>query len=812
MATYVYDDFRVTFAPRADGSFDVRATDHAGAQASGVFTTPLGDDELQRAILRVARSNSRKAGRDDAPVVSRDVGSDEPPALDAEQIGTLLGSALLSGGIGDSYERARMAAEANGRGLRLSLSLANAPALLSVPWEFLYRRPRFLASQRHTPLVRWLDSGMLAPPPAIEASVRILGVVASPHDLAPLDVDAERRRVAQAVAKVRDLGRVELDWLEPATPRRLREALRDDSYHILHYVGHSDFTAAGDGVLYLEDAQGAAAEVDSTALANLLSDQGRLRLVVLNSCEGARTTLNDPYAGVATTLIQLGVPAVVGMQFPISDDVAILFAEELYTNLIGRQDPIDAAVAEARKAIYIELDKVEWATPVLFVRDPEVELFRFEVPAAPLPPPPPPRTPADTGKGDGNDDGHGGGDGDHDGADAATTTTPLQPEPEPERQAASSGAGRRSRVVPALAAAIVLAIAATVTGILLANRDGESEVQPTSPASGSQGQQSSLGPRPHTGLLAVQVARPSGEIHLFTIDPNSGSVDAASNDADARDEEPDWDVATNRLAFVRKDSSVAACIGICYVVPGDGQGDPGRRVAQLVPASSTARQHAPAWARDEALYYALTSDCEVSGGCPGEVHRVTFDVSDDDRGFADVLTQAQDDIVLTGVNGISDIDVDPQDERRLLVVDERGVAIARDGEVETRRAGSDGAVAATFAPDGSHVVGRSLDHDLVIWDRSGAVVSEATIGEMLLAHEASGVDLGSLDPSDAVALSLSPDVADAFVLVLVGDSRGRNPPQIAVLGPGDEGGLVVADVRAFPLDVLDEGSIEAIAR
>jgi hypothetical protein len=32
------------------------------------------------------------------------------------------------------------------------------------------------------------------------------------------------------------------------------------------------------------------------------------------------------------------------------------------------------------------------------------------------------------------------------------------------------------------------------------------------------------------------------------------------------------------------------------------------------------------------------------------------------------------------------------------------------------------------------------------------------------------------------------------------------------LGPGDEGGLVVADVRAFPLDVLDEGSIEAIAR
>ena len=185
--------------------------------------------------------------------------------------------------------------------------------------------------------------------------------------------------------------RVELDWLDPATPRALRHALRDGNYHVLHYVGHSAFTASGDGMLYLEqETDGRSVGVDSTLFANLLSDQDRLRLVVLNSCEGARTTLTDPYAGVATTLIQLGVPAVVAMQFEISDDAALLFAEELYTNLVGRQDPIDAAVAEARKAVYTEIDAIEWATPVLFVRDPDVELFRFEVPAAPLPPPPPP--------------------------------------------------------------------------------------------------------------------------------------------------------------------------------------------------------------------------------------------------------------------------------------------------------------------------------------------------------------------------------------------------------------------------------------
>ena len=105
---------------------------------------------------------------------------------------------------------------------------------------------------------------------------------------------------------------------------------------------------------------------------------------MLNACDGARTTLTDPFAGVATTLVQLGVPAVVAMQFAISDAAAILFAEELYTNLIGRRAPIDAAVSEARKAIYIEQGTVEWATPVLFMADTDVELLHW-TPAAAAP-------------------------------------------------------------------------------------------------------------------------------------------------------------------------------------------------------------------------------------------------------------------------------------------------------------------------------------------------------------------------------------------------------------------------------------------
>jgi peptidoglycan hydrolase-like protein with peptidoglycan-binding domain len=406
MATYVYDDFRVTFTPRAEGDFTVRAVDVEGRTTSDVFALPLPADELERAVLEVAQARAARRTRRAAPAapvtvpaaadpsITRDVGGDGPPngaAMDAEQLGGALADALFKADLCAAYDQATTHAASNGRGIRLTLSLAGAPELLSVPWEFLYRRPRFLASQRRSPLVRLLDTGSLVPPPTIDSTVRMLAVVASPKDLPALDVDGERRRIERAVAGMAAAERIELDWLDPASPRALRHALRDGNYQVLHYVGHSAFTAQGEGMLYLEqEPDGNSIAVDSTLFANLLSDQDRLRLVVLNSCEGARTTLSDPYAGVATTLIQLGVPAVVAMQFEISDDAALVFAEELYTNLIGRQDPIDAAVAEARKAVYTEVDPLEWATPVLFVRDPDVELFCFEVPAAPLPPTPPP--------------------------------------------------------------------------------------------------------------------------------------------------------------------------------------------------------------------------------------------------------------------------------------------------------------------------------------------------------------------------------------------------------------------------------------
>ena len=190
----------------------------------------------------------------------------------------------------------------------------------------------------------------MASPPDGRTLRALLSVVASPHDLPPLDVGAERERMVQALKEVQELGRVELEWLEPASPGGLRGALRDGTYHVVHYVGHSDFTEHGDGVLYLEGDDGNSVRADETLFANLLSDQATLRLVVLNSCEGGarrspiRTPAWRPHSCASACRRSSG------MQFEISDGAAILFAEELHEP-DRPADPIDAAMAGARRSM-----------------------------------------------------------------------------------------------------------------------------------------------------------------------------------------------------------------------------------------------------------------------------------------------------------------------------------------------------------------------------------------------------------------------------------------------------------------------------
>jgi CHAT domain len=258
--------------------------------------------------------------------------------------------------------------------VRVRLNMTTEPELLRIPWEFLRRNGKDLASQRDCTIVRELVTAEPARPYLVEGKIRMLGVIANPRR--DLDVEGEKRRVTEALEKCND--QVELEWLEDCTFKSLQRKLQD-TYHILHFVGHSAFTDDGDSIILLTDENGMAKEQSADSVAQLIGRQNSLQLVVFNSCDGARTKLDDPFASIATMLVQQGESAVIAMQFEISDRAAKAFAEELYFCLIDRRYPIDAAVAEARIAM-LDVNQIEFATPVLFLRPGFVDLFNFEAP------------------------------------------------------------------------------------------------------------------------------------------------------------------------------------------------------------------------------------------------------------------------------------------------------------------------------------------------------------------------------------------------------------------------------------------------
>ena len=364
-----YDELKLRIGRGTEGSYQVVAFGPDGSTASSKFELPFDEIQLDNFVLRVGRPR-------------RGVRSYRSSHMeDAKRFGSQLFDALLVGSVRDVYLGARRVADQNDRGLRVTLYLTDVPALMGVPWEFLYDRPGFLSQSIYTPVVRSLDLKTVRPPRKLTLPLRILGIVSRPQGFETLDVAREQEKLRGALSALEREGMVELRWLEHATLSALDDAVSaPDAIHVLHYIGHGAYDARTEGgILVLENADGGPHEVTGEELGSLLQDERSLRLVVLNSCEGARGSHVDPFSGVASSLVESGTPAVVGMQFEITDEAAITFAGRLYSAL-AQGFPIDAALAQSRKAIFAAGNDIEFGTPVLFLRGADARLFTPEQP------------------------------------------------------------------------------------------------------------------------------------------------------------------------------------------------------------------------------------------------------------------------------------------------------------------------------------------------------------------------------------------------------------------------------------------------
>lgn len=362
-----YDELKVRIDPGRAGSYDVLATTQL-ANVSGSFELPFGELEIENFVLKVSRSRGRR--RLDASALG-----------DAKRFGGPLFRALFREQINALYHDALSDARNRGHGLRITLCLNGAPELMDVPWEYLFDEPDFLAASSFTPVVRYLDLSRGHRPLRVEPPLRVLGVVSSPSDYDQLDVERERANLKGALSSLIDDGSVELHWLERPSLKALLRRFQTETFHCFHYIGHGSYDErAEEGVLLFEDEDGRGRPVSGDKLGMILHDFTSLRLAVLNACEGARTSRSDPFAGVAGSLVRRDIPAVVAMQFEISDEAAIAFAGGFYEAL-AMGCPADTSVAAARLAMLAERsDDIEWGTPVLFMRVPDGRLFELGEP------------------------------------------------------------------------------------------------------------------------------------------------------------------------------------------------------------------------------------------------------------------------------------------------------------------------------------------------------------------------------------------------------------------------------------------------
>jgi len=384
---FVFEDFVLRIA---------RASSNPGYQA-WVERSPYGScppialdlpllDRNLDTLLRSLEKTIRGSGQTDSPL-NRDLRPSRPgqeaDCMEPPDLGAVLFDALFSGPIRERFLNclALVGSHPN-RGLRLRLKFdpQSAEPIGSLPWELLYRFETrdFLSRNIRNPVIRHLDVNrpMLTPLPL--SRLRILVVLSQPEGVARLNVEGERTLLEKALGERAD---IDLRVLKRPTLTELRSQVRNEPFDVLHFIGHGGFDK-GKGILVFEDPDNQASIVTGSTLADNLKGFEPIRLVFLNACETARFPRaaqgRDPYQGVASSLIIAGVPAVIAMQFPITDGAATLFSGAFYRAL-AQGDSVENAVVEGRLEVARKKPSSwEWATPVLFLGVPHGDIFRAD--------------------------------------------------------------------------------------------------------------------------------------------------------------------------------------------------------------------------------------------------------------------------------------------------------------------------------------------------------------------------------------------------------------------------------------------------
>jgi tetratricopeptide (TPR) repeat protein len=364
-----YESFSLRIEPSAGDSYTVSVRSPQG-EGQGTFQALSVDETSEPGSDRAGESRDVASPRSIRKTPAIDVGKELFRSLFRDEVANLFHASL--GSLRGQH------------GLRIDIAInprhPESASLQKLPWELLCRPETedFLCLSRRTPVVRYLEAHRERRPAiARPRRLRILAVAASPSDGPKLDVAREHAHLEEAWKGQEK--NVEIVFLEHGGVEELRAALLSASFHILHFMGHGKIDEeSGEGALFFERYDGTGQVFEGRRLAQVLHDFTSLRLIILNACHTAEAVGKqgpNPFAGVASSLVMGGVPAVVAMSGPVSDLAAVAFSRTFYWRLAAG-DTIEEAVTEGRLAIrHAEPKEGAWATPALFLRNPGGMLF-----------------------------------------------------------------------------------------------------------------------------------------------------------------------------------------------------------------------------------------------------------------------------------------------------------------------------------------------------------------------------------------------------------------------------------------------------
>lgn len=337
------------------------------------------------------------------------------------RIGRMLYDSLFpaNSSLRQAFQTALRLAEQGNDELHLRLKFAadssQRSRLADYPWELIHNGQHFL-QHRQVVLSRYIAYEALPPQLESRQQIKVLLIASRANDAA-LGLGqlsgAEQQAIRRGLAKAEASGDIALEQLASPTHRALRTYLTEQPSaqmpQVLHFDGHGLFGKqcvnpncrriyAGikaeicqncgqilpepQGFLVFETEQGEADYVSATVLAALLP-MG-ISLVVLSACQSGMAVAGDSmFNGTAQKLIDSRVPAVVAMQYKVTVDAAVQFAEQFY-RVLGQKRPLSVALHEGRR--WMDVESNQWYRPVLYLRWQDNEggqLFASESPPEP---------------------------------------------------------------------------------------------------------------------------------------------------------------------------------------------------------------------------------------------------------------------------------------------------------------------------------------------------------------------------------------------------------------------------------------------